>query len=147
MSAASLMYRGNSRTHFEFTFSGIEAKFSFVHLRGDSRTFLDHHYLPGVNILVQFLQGSRLMTERNFSPETLCFCTSLIRSEYWSWHISSVFDLCMNKGCGYLGLIDICVNWFHWLMKSDHQSCCIPHQIDPAIYCFIIIKHNLGFIC
>ena len=82
-----------------------------------------------VNILVQFLQGPRLMTERNFSPETLCFCTSLTRSEYRSWPTSSVFDLYVNNGCGYLGLTDKCVNWFHCLMKPDHRFCSIPTKL------------------
>lgn len=39
---------------------------------------------------------------------------------------------CINKGCGYLELIDKCVNRFHRLMKSDHLFCSYPHWIDQA---------------
>lgn len=53
----------------------------------------------------------------------------------------------INKGCGYLELIDKCGNRFHWLMKLNHQFCSSAHQVDQAMYYFVIIKHNVGFIC
>lgn len=141
----SLMFGESNWIYFEFTFFSIEVNFWFS-FEGDSETFSDHYWgeFPvGLIPVIQFLKGPRLMAERHLSPGTpeLFFCTS--HSLNQSTHQCLTF--CINKGSGYLQLIDKCANGFHWLMKSYHLFCSFPLQIDQETHCFIIIKHNLGF--